>query len=298
MGSVMEQPKGLFVGLCTLDIIQLVDHVPGANEKLTARDQIVAAGGPAANAAVTLSHLGGSASLLTGIGTHPLTQGIVADLAGMGVEIVDLAGGSAEAPTVSSILVTAATGERAVASTNAISRRLSPPQDLDRLVSTFDVLEFDGHHMDVAIAAARAARAAGRPTVFDGGSWKKGTEELLSSIDVAVCSADFRPPGAASPTDTLRFLQAHAVPWSAVSRGDAPIIWAGPDACGEVAVPSTPVLDTLGAGDVLHGALTYYIAARDHHLDAEGFAEALGLSALVASRACASFGTRSWTLKD
>lgn len=44
-----SRPEGLFVGLCTLDVIQLVDHVPAPDEKLTAREQTVAAGGPAAN---------------------------------------------------------------------------------------------------------------------------------------------------------------------------------------------------------------------------------------------------------
>lgn len=53
-----SRPDGLFVGLCTLDVIQLVDHVPAPDEKLTAREQTVAAGGPAANAAVTFAYLG------------------------------------------------------------------------------------------------------------------------------------------------------------------------------------------------------------------------------------------------
>lgn len=75
-----RRPQGLFVGLCTVDVIQLVDHVPSSDEKLTAREQVVAAGGPAANAAVTFSHLGGGARLLTGIGSHPLGVAAAADL--------------------------------------------------------------------------------------------------------------------------------------------------------------------------------------------------------------------------
>lgn len=52
------------------------------------------------------------------------------------------------------------------------------------------------------------------------------------------------------------------------------------------------VADTLGAGDVLHGALAYHlVGARP---TPEGFAEALRAAAVVASRACASFGTRAW----
>lgn len=286
------RPEGLFVGLCTLDVIQLVDHAPAPNEKLTAREQVVAAGGPAANAAAAFSHLGGTARLLTAIGSHPLGLGIREDLDRLGVAVSDLAA-SAEPPAVSSILVTASSGDRAVASTNARGHRLTPPDDLGALVAACDIAEFDGHHMDLAVAAARLARTAGRPTVFDGGSWKDGTKELLPFIDVAVCSADFRPPGAITPTDTLRFLREHGVVWSAVSRGGRPLMWAGPHSSGTVDVPAVRVADTLGAGDVLHGALAHHLAVQGP-LTSEGFVQALRGAAAVASRACASFGTRAW----
>ena len=290
---VRERPAGLFVGLCTLDVIQLVDHAPGANEKLTAQDQVVAAGGPAANAAVTFAHLGGTARLLTAIGSHPLGVGAKADLRALGVTVTDLAVDSTQPPAVSSVLVTASTGERAVASTNATRHRLTPPDDLDALVAACDIVEFDGHHMELAVAAARAARTAGRTTVFDGGSWKPGTEDLLPFIDVAVCSSDFHPPGTHTPADTLRFLREYGVARSAVSGGADPIAWTAPDAEGAVEVPPVRVADTLGAGDVLHGALAHHLALQDRPTP-EDFAEALRAAATVASRSCASFGTRAW----
>ncbi|MFE2417005.1 PfkB family carbohydrate kinase [Streptomyces hokutonensis] len=291
---VGERPAGLFVGLCTLDVIQLVDHAPEANEKLTARDQVVAAGGPAANAAVTFAHLGGTATLLTAIGRHPLGVGATTDLHALGVAVTDLAADSTQPPAVSSVLVTASTGERAVASTNATRHRLTPPDDLDALVAACDIVEFDGHHMELAIAAARSARAVGRKTLFDGGSWKPGTEDLLPLLDVAVCSSDFHPPGTLTPTDTLRFLREHGVARSAVTGGATPITWATPDAEGTVDVPPVRVADTLGAGDVLHGALAYHLALGAGHPAAEDFVAALTAAAAVASRACGSFGTRAW----
>ncbi|MGW0841749.1 PfkB family carbohydrate kinase [Streptomyces sp. NPDC002787] len=287
------RPRGLFVGLCTLDVIQLVEHAPGPNEKLTAREQVVAAGGPAANAAAAFSHLGGAATLLTSIGSHPLGVAVAADLSRLGVTVVDLTADSVEPPAVSSIVVTESSGDRAVASTNATGCRLTPPDDLDALVAACDIVELDGHHRELAVEAALAARAAGRRTVLDGGSWKAGTETLLSSIDVAVCSDDFHPPGADTPTETLRFLRDHGVGWSAVSRGGQPIVWAGPDGGGTVDVPAVRVVDTLGAGDVLHGALAHRLALQGA-LTSQGFVEALRGAAAVASRACASFGTRAW----
>jgi sugar/nucleoside kinase (ribokinase family) len=102
-------------------------------------------------------------------------------------------------------------------------------------------------------------------------------------------------------TDTLEFLREHGVTWRAVSRGGRPLVWAGPDgAGGTVEVPAVRVADTLGAGDFLHGALAHHLASRTHHraardsLTPEGFAEALRGATAVASRACASFGTRAW----
>ncbi|MFE5189705.1 PfkB family carbohydrate kinase [Streptomyces sp. NPDC056628] len=287
------RPRGLFVGLCTLDVVQLVDRVPAADEKLTARDQLVAAGGPAANAAVTFAHLGGAARLLTAVGSHPLGEAVRADLDRAGVAVTDLAAGRDEPPAVSSVLVTAATGERAVASTNARGHRLAPPPDLEARVAACDIVQFDGHHPALALATARAARAAGRRTVLDGGSWKPGTEDLLPYIDVAVCSAAFRPPGTAGPDGTLRFLRDHGVVWTAVSHGPEPLVWAGPDGGGTVKVPVTRVVDTLGAGDVLHGALTHRLA-RHAELTGADFAGALRAAAALAARSCASFGTREW----
>jgi len=289
-----RRAEGLFVGLCTLDVIQLVDRVPAADEKLTAREQVVAAGGPAANAAAAFGHLGGAARLLTAVGSHPLGRAATADLERLGVTVTDLAADSPQPPAVSSILVTASSGERSVASTNAAGVRLTPPGALDTLVAACDIVEFDGHHMELALATARAARAAGRTTVLDAGSWKEGTHDLLPFIDVVVCSADFRPPGEDTVAGTLRFLRSHGVTWSAVSRGGRPVVWAGPDGEGTVEVPAVRVADTLGAGDFLHGALAHHLATTQGRLTPEGFAGALRGAAAVAAQSCTSFGTRAW----
>jgi sugar/nucleoside kinase (ribokinase family) len=277
--------------------VHLVPHLPGADEKVTARAQTVAAGGPAANAAVTFGHLGGAATLLTAIGAHPLAAGIAADLAESGVRVVDPAGDDPAPPAVSTVLVTAGTGERAVSSVNATGRRLTlPASSVDELIAHAEVTEFDGHHMELATTVARAARAAGRRTVFDGGSWKPGTAELLRFIDVAVCSADFHPPGTSTPHQALDFLTTEAgVPYAAVTRGGAPILWAGPGGGGELAVaPAVRVADTLGAGDVLHGALVHALPPPGDPLTADAFRTALAYAAAVATASCASFGTRAW----
>ncbi|MCW2883745.1 MAG: hypothetical protein QOE54_1416 [Streptosporangiaceae bacterium] len=287
-------PAGLFVGLCVLDIVQLVDHVPRPDEKSTALGQTVAAGGPATNAAVTFAHLGGGATLVTGVGAHPLAAGIRADLRDAGVRLVDLAEAHADPPAVSTVLVTARSGERAVVSKNAEGQHLGPPADLAAMVSRSAVVQVDGHHPALAEASVITARRLGRTTLLDGGSWKPGTRALLPYIDVAVCSSDFHPPGTSTPQEVLRFLLKAGVSWAAVTRGGQEILWQGPDGpVRAVPVPRIAIADTLGAGDIFHGALAFELA-RGPEVDPSGFPRALGRAAALAAEACGSFGTRSW----
>ncbi|BCY07551.1 PfkB family carbohydrate kinase [Actinoplanes sp. L3-i22] len=276
----------VFAGLCTLDIVQLVTAYPAADEKVTALAQTVAAGGPATNAAVTAAYLGEPATLLTAVGRHPLAAGIRADLAARGVDLIDLAATDEGAPPVSSIVVSA--GHRAVVSTNGAARAPAVP-DLGFLRGARAV-QVDGHYPALARAVLTEARRLGIPTLLDAGSWKAVTPDLLPLLDVVVCSADFHPPGV---TDVPAFLAAHGVRWIAISRGPEPILrWTGTDLVAQP-VPQATVVDTLGAGDVLHGALTVAVAHRWPLTDTT-FAEALDEAAAPATRSCTSFGTRAW----
>ncbi|GCE00607.1 PfkB family carbohydrate kinase [Embleya hyalina] len=301
----MTGRRGLFVGLCVLDVIQAVERVPGVDEKVTALRQRVAAGGPATNAAATFAALGGDAVLVTGVGRHPLADGIRADLAGVGggagsLRLVDAEAGRTSPPSVSSVWVTASTGARAVVSTNAVGSAVTAPPDLADLVRETGVVLVDGHHMEVARCAARQARDSGRRVVLDGGSWKDGTDALLRDVDIAVCSAAFRPPG--GDGDVVAYLLDRGVRFAAVSRGGLSILWgargaSGPVFRGEVAIPTgVRVVDTSGAGDVLHGALAYAVAGwpGERNGDHEPFVAALSFAAGIAGRSCEAFGTRDW----
>ncbi|MGB8202386.1 MAG: hypothetical protein WCF33_22325, partial [Pseudonocardiaceae bacterium] len=64
--------RGLFVGLATVDLVQRVDRRPGVDEKVVALSSDIAAGGPAAVAAVTFGALGGQSVLLSALGPGPL----------------------------------------------------------------------------------------------------------------------------------------------------------------------------------------------------------------------------------
>ena len=63
---------GIFVGLSTIDLIHSVDEFPPEDTKAVALSQEVLVGGPAANAAIAFSHLGGKATLVSAVGKHPI----------------------------------------------------------------------------------------------------------------------------------------------------------------------------------------------------------------------------------
>ena len=69
-----KAPVGVFVGLATLDVIHRIAKAPAVNQKITSTAQFVAAGGPAANAAVTFAALGGDAILVTALGDDPVAE--------------------------------------------------------------------------------------------------------------------------------------------------------------------------------------------------------------------------------
>ena len=292
----------LACGLATLDVIQTVDAMPGANQKVVAQDLLVIAGGPAANAAVTCSALGVPSRLLTRIGDGPLAAAVRADLVAHGVEVLDVAA-AGSTPPVSTVLVTRHTGERAVVSVNgtlaAAAAAAAGAGDVpDRAWDDVVVVLVDGHHLDLAVACATEARRRGVLVVLDGGSWKPGLDTLVALVDVAVLSDDFAVPGGSG--DALAAVHRMGPGLVARSHGGAPI----EVLCGgerrTVPVPAVDVLDTLGAGDVLHGALVAWIAFRGAAAGEGGsvWLNALGWAARVASGSCAARGARGWIETD
>jgi sugar/nucleoside kinase (ribokinase family) len=279
---------GLFVGITTLDLIYGVSHVPQANEKQTAAALEIAAGGPATNAAVTFRHLGDRAKLLSVLGQHPLTDLVRADLDAQRVELLDLAPERADPPPLSSILVTEGTGDRAVVSRNAVGLQATASQIPPNLLDGVDLVLVDGHQLAVSVVIAQAAQQQNIPVVLDGGSWKPGLEAVLPFVNYAVCSANFLPPGCDEQVEVVAFLRsAMTSPAIAITRGGATIAYFTQAHSGEIAVPKIQPVDTLGAGDIFHGAFCHWILQTD-------FVVALTQAAGVAALACQSFGTRQW----
>ena len=279
--------KGLFVGLATLDFIYLTNNFLKQNEKIVAIDQTIAAGGPASNAAVTFAHLGNQANLLTVIGKHPISNLIKTDLANYNVQIKDLDPQKLNPPPVSSIIVTKPRGERAVISINAAKSQAKIEQLPHGILNNIDIILIDGHQMLISEATALQAKSKNIPVVIDGGSWKKGFEQVLPLADYAICSANFYPPNCQNQEDVFNYLQQQGIKNIAITQGEKPIIYLSNGQKDEIEIKPIKAIDTLGAGDIFHGAFCHYILSQN-------FLYALINSSLIARKACQYFGTRKW----
>ena len=135
--------------------------------------------------------------------------------------------------------------------------------------------------------------------MVDAGSWKPVFGELLQMADIVIGSADFRVPG--RPAEGV--VDAAPGSWCAKSgdlagRRHHPVVVHTPErawfaerpASGQIQIPATPVVDTHGAGDVLHGAFAWYLAA----LPNRALPELLESASRIATERCTHRGISSW----
>ncbi|GAB3454552.1 PfkB family carbohydrate kinase [Actinophytocola sediminis] len=271
-------PVVVAVGLCTVDLVQRVERLPAPGQKVQSISVELAAGGPAANAAVAVSALGGRAGLSTVLGSHPLARLAFQDLTDCGVRVTDVLPQRVAPPPVSAVSVRDSDGERTVVSANAAG--VTAVADVD--LTGAGALLLDGHHPELALRAARAARAAGVPVVLDAGSWRPVMAELLELVDVCACSATFASPAPLVNPVVIR------------TAGPDPVRWTASGTRGEVPVPEVAVRDTAGAGDVWHGAAALAVARLGRVPTAAELPGLIEFANRAAGVRIAHAGPRSW----
>ncbi len=239
------------VGLTTIDLVQTVESIPGPNQKVVAQASTLDVGGPAANAARVARGLGCRVRLVTALGGSVLARLARDQLTD--IELIDVASPSHQLP-LSAIMLTP-NGDRSVVSRNAASLAAASLPSTEVLDGA-DVVLHDGHLIDASVALA----AQPAPIhLLDGGSWKPGLPRLLPLLDIAVVSGDFALPGH-SAEQALADLAGYGIPRLARTRGGQPVQVLIGEQQREFPVPQVAVVDTLGAGDVLHGALAAHLA--------------------------------------
>lgn len=269
-----------FVGLTNLDFVYYVDSMPKENEKCRTYRFKRTVGGPAANAAITCALLGGKATLLTAFGTSGESRLMKEELESFGVNCINLSAEDSQ-PGVSAICISP-NGERTIIS-GQVRYDFTDEAKLsgltDELLHSFDGALFDCNQTDLALPILNRLECE---TVLDAGSYKEHTEEFLKKASVIISSEKFRD---SEGNDVFR-MNCPKARFRAVTRGAAPILLEE----GQIDITPADCIDSLGAGDILHGAFCFFYFEKQYP-----FRKALELASEVASESVRYEGPRAWS---
>ncbi|MCB2150017.1 MAG: sugar kinase [Rhodobacteraceae bacterium] len=270
----------LIAGVAVADIVMQVAQLPRRAEKYRATDAVITVGGCAANAAVAVARHGGTARLAARLGRDPMGDLIAAALEGEGVDLSLSDRREGARSSFSSIYVDAA-GERQIM--NYRGAGLAETLDLST-VPRPDAVLADNRWPALTQAALAAARRWGVPGIVDAeapfeGDALRGATHIAFSMQGLSAYA----PGL-SAVNALARARAEYGAWVAVTDGANGVWYSGDAGIGHVPAFAVAVVDTLGAGDIWHGAFTLRIAEGAEEADAICFANA------AAALKCRAFG--------
>lgn len=255
----------LCVGSSVIDFVFRLDTLPTRPEKLRAQDARIIGGGCAANAAVAIARLGGEALLAARLGEDEVGRMVIAGAEAEGVDCT-LARLSPGARSAFSSVYIDSQGERQIVSFRGEGLDDSP--DLIAGVPRIDAVLADTRWTPGNLAALELAKARGLPGVLDAEA-PIDPALLAAASHVAFSRQGLASVSSGPPAVALAGLDLAA--WVCVTDGaDGVFVRGGP----HIPAPSVEAVDTLGAGDVWHGAFTLRLAEGADEVDAIRFANA------------------------
>jgi len=260
--EIFVNGRVLCVGIAVLDNIFAIDEFPDHPTKVFARSFAQVGGGPAANAAVTVARLGGRATLFARVGDDAVGHSSLEDLRSHGVDVQAVRNVPGHRTGVSAIMVDKA-GERMIVT-------FSDPQ-LDRDASWLPLENVAGHDAVLAdvrwpAAAERVlstARQLGIQSVLDADlSNDDSVERLMPLASHVVFSrpALLKLTGIEDPDAALRLAAGRTSGSVSVTLGGDGFRWLEAGQIHSMPAFDVDVVDTLGAGDVFHGAFALAVA--------------------------------------
>jgi sugar/nucleoside kinase (ribokinase family) len=277
----------LCAGIAVLDEVFRVSAFPMPDTKVQASEFISIGGGNAANAAVAIARLGGKAHFAAPLGDDAVADRLIESLQREGVECVGCVRVPGASTPVSAIFVDAR-GDRTIANYRDHRLNDATADDPDRLVTAVDAVLADNRFPDFVLPICRAAMARRIPVVIDADKAEDRREPLFNAATHVIFSAQCLR--AAARTDDLPSgltqMGTLTDAFLAVTNGPHPVLSYD---CSRATIRETPVfaikaVDTLGAGDVFHGAFALAL------VEGRGVEDALRFAAAAAGLKCSRFG--------
>lgn len=271
----------VIVGSLNADLVVRTERFPKPGETLHGSDLAILPGGKSANQAVAAGRLGGTVRMIGAVGDDGNGALLRDSVAAAGADTTHVAVREGVATGTAVITVDAA-GENTIVISAGANGTLTPD---DVPADAFDDAGVLGLclevSIDVVLAAARAAHAAGVTVLTNLSPFGDVPAELLELTDVLLVNEH-----------EAESLGEHGVARSIVTRGGSGCVVHD----GEVdpvsidAVRVEPV-DTTGCGDAFMGSVALRLAAGDSLVDAARFAVGVGAYAATKAGAQASYPT-------
>lgn len=273
--------KGLFVGLCGMDVVFYEDKpLPQEDLKMKVGEVHSCIGGPAANAAITFSLLGGESVVLTYIGNSAVGKVIKQQMEGYGIKVIDMCLDD-DVKNISSIYVNTKDATRTIFSGRNPIYSLKDFSIVDEAVKDCDFILYDGHFSHIDNQLLNAAKRENKDIVIDVGAWKDTFDQILRFNPILICSEVFANDG----LDGIQLMDKYHHEHTAITRGAKPVLYKTKDMPEKQEIHTLKVdaIDTLGAGDVFHGAYCHfaYNEKLSFHDSLKAASEVAGISTTV-----------------
>ena len=255
--------KVVCVGHSTYDTTLPMDNYPEENVKYRIKEHIECGGGPASNGAYLLAKWGMDTAIASIVGDDFYGQKVIEDFKNIGADTTYLEVKEGHMTSSSFIIANRSNGSRTI-----ITSKKDPIRKLSQDVNIHaDVILIDGEHPETAHEVLDKNPNA--ISVLDAGRLNDDTRALGKKVTYVVCAKDFAENFVEEEIDSTNIEQLTRIHAKLVEYFNTNIIITL-EATGSFTIidgvyqiiPSIKVkaIDSTGAGDIFHGAFTYFIA--------------------------------------
>lgn len=281
-------PRILCIGIPVRDLTFRVEAMPARGSKANANHLAEICGGNALNAAIAVARLGGRVSFAGPMGDAGETSSgfILERMAQEGIDTSRVVRMPGLTTPVSAIMIEPS-GERTLTIYRDPALWNVKLPGADELLAACQAVLVESRCGAFCIDLCAEARRRGIPVIVGVDRAMALTDSLLTLASHLLFASEQvqETAGIADDGDALRHLARLTPAFLAATRGPRGTIWL--NAAGEPEeTPAFPVeaVDTLGAGDVFHGAFTLRLA------EGEAVREALRFAAAAAALKCTRHG--------